>query len=230
LGVVWFGLTTRTRSVGLVNTSRSGLEGAEQVPQSAGVIGLMFATVEPSGHVVAGDLPQSAVVDGDLGPGTVGCRPAGRRWCAEDEPAAAGCPSRSTSIQTCRPERPATPARAPVEATKAVGGERRSHAAVVRSGAVADGGGRRQRDCAGCGAGGLPRPGVLLFVYAPGSREDAAEGVLPGLRQGPCAELRTPGGAGCVPGAARSGVEGEIGPVPAPAPDPRCRGRRRWRS
>jgi hypothetical protein len=92
LGVVWFGLTTRTRSVGLVNTSRSGLEGAEQVPQSAGVIGLMFATVEPSGHVVAGDLPQSAVVDGDLGPGTVGCRPAGRRWCAEDEPAAAGCP------------------------------------------------------------------------------------------------------------------------------------------
>jgi hypothetical protein len=24
------------------------------------------------------------------------------------------------------------------------------------------------------GAGGLPRPGVLLFVYAPGSREDAA--------------------------------------------------------
>jgi hypothetical protein len=71
--------------------------------------------------------------------------------------------------------------------------------------------GRRQRDCAGCGAGGLPRPGVLLFVYAPGSREDAAEGVLPGLRQGPCAELRTPGGAGCVPGAARSGVEGEIG-------------------
>jgi hypothetical protein len=25
LGVVWFGLTTRTRSVGLVNTSRSDL-------------------------------------------------------------------------------------------------------------------------------------------------------------------------------------------------------------
>jgi len=46
--------------------------------------------------------------------------------------------------------------------------------------------GRRQRDCAGVrGAGGLPRPGVLLFVYAPGSREDAAEGVPPGLRQGP---------------------------------------------
>ena len=40
----------------------------------------------------------------------------------------------------------------------------------------------------GRGAGGLPRPGVLLFVYAPGSREDAAEGVLPGLRQGPCAD------------------------------------------
>ena len=42
--------------------------------------------------------------------------------------------------------------------------------------------GRRQRDCAGVrGAGGLPRPGVLLFVLcARDPREDAAEGVLPG--------------------------------------------------
>jgi hypothetical protein len=94
----------------------------------------MFATVEPSGHVVAGDLPQSAVVDDDLGQERSDAGQPGRRWCAEDEPAAAGCPSRSTSIQTCRPERPATPARAPVEATKAVGGERRSHAAVVKIG------------------------------------------------------------------------------------------------
>ena len=50
----------------------------------------MFAPVEPSGHVVAGDMPQSAVVDGDLGqersdagqPGrwtsTGGSRPASR--------------------------------------------------------------------------------------------------------------------------------------------------------
>jgi ribosomal protein S14 len=70
--------------------------------------------------------------------------------------------------------------------------------------------GRRQRDCAGCGApvGYLGREYCCLCMR-PDPREDAAEGVLPGLRQGPCAELRTPGGAGCVPGAARNGVEGE---------------------
>ena len=67
-----------------------------------------------------GDLPQSAVVDGDLGQERVGCRPAGRKVGApRASPPPLGAPSRSTSIQTCRPERPATPARAPVEATKA---------------------------------------------------------------------------------------------------------------
>jgi len=112
-----------------------GLEGAEQVPQSAGVIGLMFATVEPSGHVVAGDLPQSAVVDGDLGQERSDAGQPGEGGAPRTSPPPRGAPSRSTSIQTCGLGRPATPARAPVEATKAVGGERRSHAAVVRSGA-----------------------------------------------------------------------------------------------
>ena len=93
-----------------------GLEGAEQVPQSAGVIGLMFATVEPSGHVVAGDLPQRCCSGRRSRPGTVGCpRPAGRRWCAEDEPAAAGCPH---AARRSRPAGPGGPRRRPGRRSK----------------------------------------------------------------------------------------------------------------
>ena len=53
---------------------------------------------------------------------------------------------------------------------------------------------------------------TAVCVMRPGSREDAAEGVLPG----DCGKDRALNSghravAGCVPGAARSGVEGEIG-------------------
>ena len=90
VGVVWFGLTTRTRSVGSWTPAAPDLSLRNRSRRAAGVIGLMFAPVEPSGHVVAGDMPQSAVVDGDLGqersdagqPGrwtsTGGSRPASR--------------------------------------------------------------------------------------------------------------------------------------------------------
>jgi len=103
LGVVWFGLDDTDAVGGVGEHQPLGLEGAEQVPQSAGDIGLMFATVEPSGHVVAGDLPQSAVVDGDLGQERSDAAASRAKVVRRGRaPAAAGCPSRSTSIQTCR--------------------------------------------------------------------------------------------------------------------------------
>ena len=52
MGVLWFGLPPRTRSVGFGEHQPLGLQGAEQVPQGAGVICLVFAPVEPPGHVV----------------------------------------------------------------------------------------------------------------------------------------------------------------------------------
>jgi hypothetical protein len=64
----------------------------------------MFATVEPSGHVVAGDLPQSAVVDGDLGQERSDAGQPGEGGAPRTSPPPRGA-SRSTSIQTCRPER-----------------------------------------------------------------------------------------------------------------------------
>jgi hypothetical protein len=169
LGVVWFGLTTRTRSVGLVNTSRSDLRVRNRSRRAAGVVGLMFATVEPSGHVVAGDLPQSAVVDGDLGQERSDAGQPGEGGAPRTSPPPRGAPHAARRSRPAVPGRPATPARAPVEATKAVGGERRSHAAVVRSGAGCCMVGRRQRDCAGCGAPvGYLGPEYCCLCYAPG--------------------------------------------------------------
>src|SRR5664279_461212 len=140
--------------------------------------------------------------------------PAGRRWCAEDElPPPRGAPHAARRSRPAGPERPATPARAPDEATKAVGGERRSHAAVVRSGAVADSGEEGNGTAPGAGRRWVTAArSTAVCVMRPGSREDAAEGVLPG----DCGKDRALNSghravAGCVPGAARSGVEGEIG-------------------
>jgi hypothetical protein len=108
----------------------------------------MFAAVEPPGHVVAGDLPQSAVVDGDLGQERSDAGQPGEGGAPRTSPPPRGAPSRSTSIQTCRPGRPATPGPG---AGRSDEGRWRRTAIPCRRCEIGSGllmVGRRQRDCA----------------------------------------------------------------------------------
>ena len=140
---------TRTRSVGLVNTSRSDFRvrnrPAERWRHWPDVCDRRAIRSRRRG-VTCRKVP---VVDGDLGQERVGCRPAGRKVGApRASPPPLGAPSRSTSIQTCRPRaaRDAGPG-----AGRSDEGRWRRTAIPCRRCEIGSGllmVGRRQRDCA----------------------------------------------------------------------------------